>query len=505
MKTRRGFLLALIAIGALAEPESSGPRIVERTYAGRRRGLAILSDHLEVGVVPALGGRIVELIPRSTGKNTLHAATWNYHLGPGDKWPGAEYGGICDCPTEGWPGDFWGILYNVQPLYETDALGLQAEAETNGVHIVRQMVVPHGTSKLVVRVRQTNTSDRPKSMVLRLHGEFRIGTQADAQDVIFWKDGDVLRERRYIPGSEAPRLSFDRVTDGWSAMVDTVEREALVHRFLEPPGPSRVFFWSGHPEPPPGTMESTGDTGWYNNERFGPRTTVEPGGSLTAVEEFWALRGLGRVDDCRDEGAAALELPRERFGAGDPVVLRAAFAAPAAAPGVRVTITVSDPSGATKAVRHDDLPSLSAGEASHSEITFRTEGWPDGLYAATALFERNGKVLARVSRTFVLDETAAAQARTTVAALATRITELETAWQPPSPSDRVRLAMLRSRLSQAETELVNGNFDAARKWSESAIEQAGRDSIRRQREMAPDVVWEPDLDRVLRRYRREKE
>ena len=102
-------LLLLVVCSAVL-----GAEIRQRTFPGRRAGIEIDSRLLKVGVVPAIGGRIVELIPKAVNKNYVRIAPWYFHLGPNDRWEGAEYGGICDTPTDGWPGALWGIEYRIE-------------------------------------------------------------------------------------------------------------------------------------------------------------------------------------------------------------------------------------------------------------------------------------------------------------------------------------------------------------------------------------------------------
>jgi hypothetical protein len=492
-------LVLFLVIGVITS--ARGADIREVDYAGKRTGLVIDSPLLRVGIVPSMGGRIVEFVPKAVEKNYLHRAPWFYHLGPKDAWDGAEYGGICDAPTSGWPGPFWGMDYRIERLQEAGMTGLRATAEAEGIGIQREMLVPEGSTRLIVRVKQSNLSDDPKKMTLRVHGEFRVGAQADDQDFIFWRDGDTLKTRQYIPGSESPRLYFDNPTENWMAMVDTVEREALIHRYLSPTAPYRVFFWSGHPSPPPGSPESTGDTGFYNNERFiESKDAIAPRGTMEAVEEFWALRGLSRVDFCVDEGAGALDFPRARYGHNDTVALTCAFGAPMAGTPVQVAVTVQDANGQPVGTLQGRIPAFSAGEIAQAQITFATKTLPDGAYTVTVVYSRDGKVLGQAVRTFAITAELVNRAQSAVSDLDKRVNVLKKAWGTRNQSDRLRIQVLQVRIGEVRQALERGEYEAVLTEAaeiNSAITRVIED---RQRERTEDIEQPVDLKSLLKRY-----
>jgi hypothetical protein len=490
-----GFVLGLCAGCALCAD------IVETVYPGNRAGVVLDAELLKVGIAPAIGGRIVEFVPKAVQKNYLHLSPWNFPLGPADAWDGGEYGGMCDTATGGWPGPFWGIAYAIERLNEPGVIGVRATAAAEGIGIQREMVIPNGTSRLIVRMRQTNLASVPQKMVLRLHGEFRVGTQADAHDTIFWKDGETLRTRQYIPGSENPRLNFDTVTDDWMAMVDTVEKEVLIHRLVSPSAPHQVFFWSGHPVPPPGKVESTGDTGFYNNERFvSSATEIAPNGAMEAVEEFWALRGLTRVDFCTAHEAGALEMPRLRYGARMAVPFTALLAAPAAGAPAQVTLTVRDAAGTTVGTLHDTVPAVRAGQSSAVPLAFATANLPDGRYTATAVFARDGQAFGTAQRSFEIVSALVHKAATALAAVETRIRSLNTQWRVSARADRWRLQVLQVRLDAVRRAFDTGEYEAAIAEALRTDAALSRMIADRQRERAPEAQPPVHVQALLKEY-----
>ena len=483
---------------------ASGAELREAPFPGKRTGYVLDSQLLRVGVIPAIGGRVVELTPKATGHNYLRTAPHYFGLGPDDPWPGAEYGGICDVATDGWPGPFWGLRYRRVDLPESrGALLLRLAAEAEGIGIIRDLLIPDNSTLLSIKVVQRNLTDKPMKMVVRIHNELRVGTAADASDVIFWPDGEELRSRRYIPGSESPRFCFDTVTGEWSAIADTAEREVLVHRFVRPGPPHRVFFWSGHNDPPPGVAENSGDHGFYNNERFCPRQEVAPGGSIEAVEEFWAIQGLGRVDFCCSEGAGSLELERARFGRDDPIAVTCAFGGPRAGKPLQAVVAIADAQGKAVAERTAQLPAFAAGKASRAEVSLAAKGLADGRYSIVATFRRGEAVLGTARGSFEVAAKLVADARQAVQALQQRVAKLRDTWKQDSV-DRVRVSVLQARVDALKPALERGDFENAIAQAVGVAAAIDRATADRARALAPRKPPADDASAILQRYREGK-
>lgn len=435
--------------------------VLFQSYPGGRTGVVIGTAHMRLGVIPEMGGRAVELRREPGGSNVLHTAPWFFHLDEGDAWLGGEYGGLNDVPTEGWPGPFWGTDYTWTHTNSPEGTLLKLQAESEAIGIEREMLLPADAAMLIVRVRQRNLAGESRSMQNRIHGEFRVGRQADVQDKLFWKEGGALRTRAFVPGSEHPRFAYDHPSEPWSALVDTVEREALVHRFLHPPGPWRVMYWSGHPTPPPTTApESRGDTAFYNNDRIGPRILVAPGEAIEAEEAFWLLRGLPSVKGCGERLAVTLEADRAVVGNDDRMVFTVYAASPVALTGVTVNLTVLSPNGKPLMTAAKALPALNPGDAVSAAFPLTPEHPADGMYTARAVFAQAAAPPIEAACLFEVDAARVQDARDRARACRAALERLRAAWQPVEQGDGARLAMLEDRCAALWAALEAGDYDA---------------------------------------------
>lgn len=141
------------------------------------RVLSIESPTLHVDVVPELGGRILRLVDRKSGRNLLREAL------PSDPgYPAAggyeEYS-TADYRSPGWSEAYTGEVTTASTSQGTaPCIHLKVDLP-NGLRVDRTLTL--AGDRLTVRTRLTNTSAKPVTALVRVHPEFAVPTDATPQ------------------------------------------------------------------------------------------------------------------------------------------------------------------------------------------------------------------------------------------------------------------------------------------------------------------------------------
>lgn len=300
------FLMLLCAI-------SNGAQITvsNGTYFGQQ-ALYIHNSYATLCVLPKLGGRLISFSLRNEpDSETLYTARHNIHFAPDDQWKGSNYGGVSDVDAPGWPGHFWGTPYEVKINRNKGRIALSAQ--TNDLETTRHLTFLPGSTILQVDIEQTSIASVTKQSAIRLHAEHAVGRAADTNDTIYLRNQKGLVAIPYKPGWENPRFSHENPTEGWMAFVDALSEIAMVRLFKNPDEDIQVLVWHGHNEGGP-VRDKLG--GFYAADRLFKPTTLSPGASLHAAEEFYIIKGLERIDAVHDYTACAFTMDRDVYAEG---------------------------------------------------------------------------------------------------------------------------------------------------------------------------------------------
>jgi len=280
---------------------------------------------IRVTILPDIGGRIVEYYSYQTGHNLIRIAPWFLEIPPDKLLQTGEYGGISDIGSLGWPGYFWDKKYEFEIKKEKDKVEVIGVSKSEGIYIERRMEVRENSTKLKFNIKQKNISGDVKNMVIRLHGEFKVGEKADEDDVYYWVYENKLKERRYKP-SDLVRFSIDKNTEGWSGILDEREEEALIRRYYPMKGVHKTFWWAGFLEGPfwwwgatflegePALKERDDKGGFYNFERYPDPVKVKPDEEIKAEEDLFTIVGLKRINYVNEDIAFGFWFPKKLIG-----------------------------------------------------------------------------------------------------------------------------------------------------------------------------------------------
>jgi hypothetical protein len=268
---------------------------------------------IRVSILPEIGGRIVEYYNYQTGHNLIRIAPWFLEIPPDKLLQTGEYGGISDIGSLGWPGYFWDKRYEFDIKREKDKVEIIGVSRSEGIYIERRMEIRENSTKLKFNIMEKNISKDIQNMVIRLHGEFKVGEIADENDVYYWVYENKLKERRYKP-SDLVRFSIDKNTEGWSGIVDEREEEALIRRYYPMKGVHKTFWWAGFLEGDPELKERDDRGGFYNFERYPDPVKIKPEEKIEGEEDLFTIVGLKRINYVNEDIAFGFWLPKKLIG-----------------------------------------------------------------------------------------------------------------------------------------------------------------------------------------------
>lgn len=276
-----------------------------------RESIFVSNGLIAFRLLPELGGRMIELLTLPDGVN--HMAVDDELVRQGGATGGwADFGGMGE-NAGAWPGPFWNQPFRVTEIEETAELarvGLEmaAPAEWNvaygdlrgGVNrLVKEFVLRKGESRVDVRLRNYNVGDVTRATGLRTHPKFRVGGDADPGDAWFLVENGAVAERRFPFGGAGAQLRF-AAEAGWSAMVDTARRIALVNAF-DADAVETVY------------LNAT--TNSYNVELWSRVRDIAAGEALELNHSLALVRGLSGVLGYTDGVAANIAMAQDAIAA----------------------------------------------------------------------------------------------------------------------------------------------------------------------------------------------
>lgn len=459
----QGLLLAAAWWMTMATMAGGGEVRVSESVLSGRPVISLDNGLVRLSVTPQIGGRVMEFVHLATASNAARIRADNIHRQPDDAWVGADYGGFSDAATTGWPGPMWGVTYDAK-VVDGQAPGSKSivvTGEAGGMRIERTMTLAPDSTLMDIHIRQTNTSDAPQRMIVRLHCEQGAGPLADEEDFIYWMGPEGLSSIRYIYGAEYARFAWLEVQQGWVAAIDRQAAEGFVRLF--PDGDTqRVFYWSGYNESP--AQLGLGGA-FFGLDRFGPEQTVAPGASTEAREQMFLVRGIDRADFVTGTTAGALEFDRARYGSGDTVhaQLRLAGATAIDAHVVELQLCAGDQVLLTQEA---EIAPAGAGEAATCAVLLKLPDLPDDAYTVQAIVRPagGGEPIGTASRDFEVIEQLVRKARAAQEAMLASMTQFEQqagGVEAPPLWLRTELKVLALRRAQVGQLLEQGDYEQA--------------------------------------------
>ncbi len=460
MKTRilplaAALLLPLTACAAGVA--SSAGTILGRPVTILENGLVRLS------ITPEIGARVMEFVDLRTGANAAKIRLDNISKRPDDNWTGADYGGFADVPVPGmgWPGDFWGLTYEVAVADGKDgAKSIVATAKAGDIGVERTMTLIPDSTQVRFTTRLTNLSAAPQKMRVRLHCEMAAGARADDADDVFYASPDGPKTKNYVVGAEYDRMEILKAS-GWVALSDTAEKSS-VFKVFRADGAQDVFYWAGANE---ASQLFGNDGAFVGLDWMGAEQSVAPGASIESTEDMFLANGLARPDFVDTRGLVAGELSTDRptYGSKGTVAISASLASATARTPAKVAVTITGSAGTKAAELSADIPASAPGQAATAVLKWDYKDVPDGAFSAKAAFsDASGNALGSAEKSFAIN--------------AVMVDELVAALE----ADRKLLAALKSKAKSAPLHIATDlrvlelRLDEAGK----ALEAGGYKSLR---------------------------
>jgi len=469
MEWHPGALAALFGVLSASIGLAAQPIKVREEMLYDRPVKTLDNGLVRVSVTPEIGGRVLVFRLNDGDRRTLHIARHNIRRKPGERWRGAEYGGLCDVATLDWPGPFWGVGYKIAETQAGGVAALRLSAQASEIGIEREVMLLPNSTICRIGVKQTNLARVPKSMVIRIHGEFALGECADNHDVILFNGPKGLVEIRYRLGWENPRFSFEHPVEGWMAYVDAREKLALVRRFLPVSKDIKVLVWHGHNE---GGAVRDEKGGFYAIDRFMEPQAVEPGKTITAAEEYAIIDGLPFVDFVAEHVAGAVVLDRGTYGPGQKARATVVIGGGKAGGPYKVAVAAISPDGAKAELGAKTVPAHAPGKA--SSVTFEWAPKASCMLSASVA-DASGKPLAKATKKVVVDAGAFVKADLVVSKVMEYADQLVAALAAKrlgsTPQGQAQVALVRWYENQLRQAMTSGDFAAAETNGRAVIER----------------------------------
>lgn len=434
------FRLPFSVVLLLAAAAHAAPVTVQEGELHGRPVIRLDNGLVRLSVTPEIGGRVLELTLLADGGQVANPRLDNIGKKPTDRWEGAEYGGLTDAATTGWPGPFWAQTYalSVEDGPEPGAKTLVAVCTNEGLAIRRAMTVFPDSTAVRFALRQTHVGKGPRKMNLRLHAELAAGKLADNDDALFIPESNGVERIDVTIGAEYERFRWIRSVAPWMGVVDTAERTGYL-RFLEPRQDTyKLFYWVGFNESP----NLLGDKGaFFALDWFGDDQVAQPGESIEAEETFVLVSGLESVEAATPDWGVEVRLDRPRYGSNDTLRVTLLRAGATALPSAGATCEVmqGDRILQTGTLRLPATPA--AGQAASAAWSWPLPDLPDGAYRVRARLEDGSNVTAE-------------KAFAVVGALAGQAVRAVLDYRVEADALRNRLAALNTEAARAEAEVL---------------------------------------------------
>jgi Domain of unknown function (DUF4838)/Concanavalin A-like lectin/glucanases superfamily/Glycosyl hydrolase family 67 N-terminus len=248
-------------------------------FRARKRAEKIVfleNKRITVGVIPGIGGRIVELSDRANGENYIFTGTPELKV----KSIAAgyiDYGGYEEYIGKGFAGPGWEVPYKYTIKDRDKYREIAMKAVFPGLELKRRVIVPKGdTPEMIVVSTLTNTSGEKVKLSLRSHPQFTLGAGCGEQQVLIKRKDGTFRLNGMMDNMEFLREQ----PQGFWAIINPQTKRALVNRFDA--GNARCYLLKMSDK-------------HFNLELFGKQQTLAPGKSLVLRQTFRIASGVDEI------------------------------------------------------------------------------------------------------------------------------------------------------------------------------------------------------------------
>ena len=289
-------------------PSDTGCSVVSEPFHGMD-SLVLDNGLLRLRLLPALGGRVIELNTLPDGTNHLRFDAEAAREGIGKT--SVQIGGLKENPG-GYPGPYWDADFRPTVVEDTPdrvvvRLAMREPAEwaygyarpKSGINrLEKEFVLERGRSTVTVNLTAFNEAGTAMPTGLRTHPEWAIGGDGDPADV--W----VVRQGGRVTTLRHPFSGTYPAEGDWTAVVDTSKRLAFVNAYS--PAATESLYTCGKTH--------------YNLELWARAQTVAPGQALSFSHALHFVHGLSGVTEFSNDVALHIDL-REHgvLGEGEPL------------------------------------------------------------------------------------------------------------------------------------------------------------------------------------------
>ncbi len=249
-------------------------RQMEQTiFRARKRSVPVLriaNDTVEIAVLPEIGGRLIRLLDRASGRNFLLESTGNDQLERiGQRY--FNYGGYEEYIGRGFAGPGWETPFRAERFENEHFVGIHLEANFDDLLLQRTYQLPRdGTPRLDIRSTLTNSTSQPRKLSLRGHPLFNLGANCGSFQLLLRREGQLI-ERQLAAEHDGLSVQPD---GAWAAMNPDLNI-ALLNTF--------------DPQQAQGYVFVDDQQRFFQLELMGAEQELAPGQSLTLAHSFHVL------------------------------------------------------------------------------------------------------------------------------------------------------------------------------------------------------------------------
>lgn len=239
--------------------------------------LWIENERLKVGVLPGVGGRIIRLIDKKSGKNLLHEPSGISELGD----PGAGYlvyGGYEEYTKNQFASVGWEVPMTASLAETADGVVMTLNAQTDDFNQLRTLSIQNGSSPVLkISSQLTNKSEKLRKSQVRIHPMFKLGKSY--YDVMtFWRDASGGKSAKTL---DSIASIDDMSPSGLWGCIHRSEHYGIVNEF----DVSTATPFLHHDR----------KTQAFNLELHGTEKELEPGETLKVSHSYTVLSGLEEI------------------------------------------------------------------------------------------------------------------------------------------------------------------------------------------------------------------
>lgn len=238
------------------------------------------NDLLKVGLIPEIGGRIIRITWKKSGRNYLKEPELSNLKNIGESY--FNYGGYEEYIGSSFGGPGWEEPFKFRKAEDEKTVSIQMDADIGDFSLQRTISLPKGSSnEVIVQSVLTNISKEDKRTKLRVHPMVTLGKTS--ADYSIW---------RLMPDGQTVKTTAGKIND---TMLPESGPVTVIGNEKENIGIADVFKSGQHVEVS-NYFCLTGDDS-INFELIGKPKTLKPGESLTIMHSYLIMDDLKKQVD----------------------------------------------------------------------------------------------------------------------------------------------------------------------------------------------------------------